>query len=98
LNRPGGGIVASAQAPLNMGSSSIAFASVLVHGNFALFTTATKNRTGARAQGLSSLAAHCAAGRQVLALIGPSTAARLVCREESVPACPIAIILRMTPS
>jgi hypothetical protein len=38
----------------------------------------------ARAQGLSRLAAVYAATRQGLALIGPSTAARLFSREESV--------------
>jgi hypothetical protein len=43
----------------------------------------------ARAQGLSRLAALCAATRQGLAFIGPSTAASLVGREESMPACPL---------
>jgi hypothetical protein len=43
----------------------------------------------ARAQGQSRLAAQRAATRQGLALIGPSTAARLGGREQSLPACPI---------
>jgi len=42
----------------------------------------------ARAQGQSRLAALRAATRQGLALIGPSTAARLGGREQSLP-CPI---------